>query len=91
MSELNKLRVSVDAVDIALGQKRDCLRCPIAGAINKMFHEFPEALVCNHFATISVGNHRYQYLLPTDASRFIAYFDENLTVTPFTFEMSLVK
>lgn len=83
-------RVDVTAEDIAQGEPRKCVKCPIALALRRTLEQSLVG-VGGHDA-VMVGKHGVTSVeLPSMAVRFIADFDDGKPVQPFSFALDLPR
>lgn len=88
-----KLRINVTAKDIKNGMIANCQNCPVALAIKRHLHKLPYeyCLVSNSIARFySHSNVCDKYIsFPNRVITFIADFDLNKEVKPFSFTIEL--
>lgn len=80
------ITVTVTADDIAKGEPEECGSCPIAIAAMQIDGVVEAAVYPQRMTIWSADRMAREYHLPDDAQIFVAAFDLNLDVEPFTFE-----
>jgi hypothetical protein len=80
--------VTVTAEHIAAGVEFDCVRCPVALAMQEAL---PDADLANYASGFKVfrGSRATEILFPDAVTRFVVAFDAGEPVEPFTFTVDL--
>lgn len=98
-----KIKIDVTKKDISNGVVGDGAFCPIAQAFNRVFNKVDYINVDGETTDITlygkgdpefgpVEDDQYFYIkLPSKAGKFVEKFDNDETVAPFSFNVSLTK
>lgn len=83
MAEPKKYQIEVTKQDIEQGECKSPWRCPIALAINRVMQPGCRAYV--DYDTVIIACQDYR--LPPEASQFVDRFDDQASVSPFSFSL----
>ena len=92
MGHLTRIEVTQDCIDI--GRRGNCVNCPVALAIRPHIN-LTEYYIKVSYTEMGIYDYNNYYVaaarlpLPTEAKQFIADYDANLIVKPFSFDIEI--